>query len=194
MEKKKIFFIAAVLVAMTVLSSCGKKNSIAGKWKFDDGSTIRFNTKNGTYVAKGDSNSTEGDFELMKCGTLTTIGTNEVPEDYRISLTDSGFDIDFRGAYISFKGKKVTEIGDLNGKYSGKLGENNIIFSFTKKTSTLEVGIDTGDGIKSEKFSYSIAAEDRIYFTSGMYATGDSYLIEYIGPKQISIDGSLLTK
>ena len=194
MEKKKIIFIAAVLVAMTVLSSCGKKNSIDGKWKFDDGSTIRFNTKNGTYIAKGDSNSTEGDFELMKCGTLTTIGTNEVPEDYRISLTDSGFDIDFRGAYIPKKKKKVTEIGELNGKYSGKLGENNIIFSFTKKTSTLEVGIDTGDGIKSEKFSYSIAAEDRIYFTSGMYATGDSYLIEYIGPKQISIDGSLLTK
>ena len=48
MEKKKIIFIAAVLVAMTVLSSCGKKNSIDGKWKFDDGSTIRFNTKNGT--------------------------------------------------------------------------------------------------------------------------------------------------
>lgn len=191
---KKIRSLLILASSALVFSSCGSPRTINGKWEFDDGSTITFNMKKGSYTAKGKTNSSTGNFVFMNGGFLTTTGTNNIPEQYRIQLTEDGFDIDFKDNYISFKGKKVSELEKLSGKYSGKIGQSEMIFDFIKPTSTLNVSISSGDETTTESFSYETENADLIYFTSGIYATGDPYRLEYIDSKNISIDGSVLKR
>ena len=112
---KKIFAVSALFFISIVFFSCSGKYDLNGKWKFPDGSSIKFDTKKGTYSAKGDTSSSKGEFTLITTGVLET----DDGSSFSIAPGTNGFTIDFYGSEIYAKGKKVNRLEDLDGLYSG---------------------------------------------------------------------------
>ncbi|MBO5608418.1 MAG: hypothetical protein J5930_11110 [Treponema sp.] len=186
---KKLFAVLSFSVLIFSLTSCSSKESIDGKWKFNDGSELIFNTKKGIYSAQGKKNSTSGTFELYSYGTLRSTDAEGNVEEYEVIRTDEGFFITFQGKEISLIGKPVQKIEELKGKYTADFGESSITFDFkpSKRRFTVTV-MET-----SQNFTYSITGESLILFTDGFYADGAPHTLKIEGGT-LRIDDEVLTR
>lgn len=183
---KKIFAVSALFFISIVFFSCSGKYDLNGKWKFPDGSSIKFDTEKGTYSAKGDTSSSKGEFTLITTGVLET----DDGSSFSIAPGTNGFTIDFYGSEIYAKGKKVNRLEDLDGLYSGTGDNGNVEFLFDKKTHVLTITL----GEDSIQVYYMINTNEAILFTSGHYASSFPYPIEWKDRKQVIVDGTLLKR
>ena len=183
---KNIFALGVGFLLSFVFLSCSGDYNLDGKWKFEDGSSIKFNTKKGTYSARGNNSSTEGTFSLITTGVLET----EDGTTFSIAPGTSGFTIDFYGSEIYAKGKKVSRLEDLDGLYSGEGDNGNVEFLFDKKTHVLTITL----GEDSIQVYYMINTNEAILFTSGHYASSFPYPIEWRDKKHVLVDGTLLKR
>ena len=193
---KKTRFFAPVLTVLTVLTavSCSRPAYINGTWNFDDGSKITFKESQGKYTAKGKTASSDGNFTLEAGGTLTTTGDNGIPEQYSARLTKNGFEINFYGDLISFKGKSVLRLSELKGKYKGKMPGGTVCFDFGSSGGNLTVTLENKEGKYSESYSYECEDQFLLFFTGGIYESEEPYKLEFLEKNKISVDGTVLTR
>lgn len=182
----KSFALSACIFLCVVLFSCSADYSLDGKWKFPDDSTIQFNTKKGTYFARGDNSSSKGDFSLITTGVLET----DDGSTFSIAPGTNGFTIDFYGSEIYAKGKKVNRLEDLDGLYSATDDNGKVEFLFDKKTHVLTITL----GEDSIQVYYVINTSEAILFTSGHYASSFPYPVEWKDKKHVIVDGTLLKR
>lgn len=195
MSKSKYvaFFFSLILISSLALTSCGKTDmyNLDGRWKFDDGSSISFDTKSHTYSARGDVNSTSGDMEIYNFGVLQTTDVDLNNEYYELQIGATGFIINFQDMEITMEGKTVQRLEDLNGKYKAVLSDSSdLIFNFKKKKGKLTVI----SGKTKADFKYSVKSQTEILFTSGGYEGAESLPVEFIDASKIRISGETLTR
>lgn len=185
-SSKNIFAVSALFFISIVFFSCSSKYDLNGKWKFPDGSSIKFNTKNGTYFARGDTSSSEGDFSLIVTGVLET----DDGSSFSIAPGTNGFTIDFYGSELYAKGKKFSRLEDMDGLYTAAGDNGNVDFLFDKKTHVLTITM----GEDSIQVYYMIHTSEAILFTSGHYASSFPYPLEWKDGKNLLVDGTLLRR
>ena len=97
-SKYAAFFFSLILISSLALTSCGKTDmyNLDGRWKFDDGSVMSFDTKSLTYSARGESNSTSGKMEIYNYGVLETKDSAGDKEYYELQVSEKGFIINFQ--------------------------------------------------------------------------------------------------
>ena len=192
-SKYAAFFFSLILISSLALTSCGKTDmyNLDGRWKFDDGSSISFDTKSHTYSARGDVNSTSGDMEIYNFGVLQTTDVDLNNEYYELQICSTGFIINFQDMEITMEGKTVQRLEDLNGKYKAVLSDSSdLIFNFKKKKGKLTVI----SGKTKADFKYSVKSQTEILFTSGGYEGAESLPVEFIDASKIRISGETLTR
>ena len=192
-SKYAAFFFSLILISSLALTSCGKTDmyNLDGRWKFDDGSSISFDTKSHTYSARGDVNSTSGDMEIYNFGVLQTTDVDLNNEYYELQICATGFIINFQDMEITMEGKTVQRLEDLNGKYKAVLSDSSdLIFNFKKKKGKLTVI----SGKTKADFKYSVKSQTEILFTSGGYEGAESLPVEFMDASKIRISGETLTR
>ncbi len=192
-SKYAAFFFSLILISFLALTSCGKTDmyNLDGRWKFDAGSSISFDTKSHTYSARGDVNSTSGDMEIYNFGVLQTTDVDLNNEYYELQICATGFIINFQDMEITMEGKTVQRLEDLNGKYKAVLSDSSdLIFNFKKKKGKLTVI----SGKTKADFKYSVKSQTEILFTSGGYEGAESLPVEFIDASKIRISGEALTR
>ncbi|MBQ2080893.1 MAG: hypothetical protein II461_03905 [Treponema sp.] len=192
-SKYAAFFFSLILISSLALTSCGKTDmyNLDGRWKFDDGSSISFDTKSHTYSARGDVNSTSGNMEIYNFGVLQTTDVDLNNEYYELQICATGFIINFQDMEITMEGKNVQRLEDLNGKYKAVLSDSSdLIFNFKKKKGKLTVI----SGKTKADFKYSVKSQTEILFTSGGYEGAESLPVEFIDASKIRISGETLTR
>lgn len=192
-SKYAAIFFSLILISSLALSSCGKTEmyNLDGRWKFDDGSVMSFDTKSLTYSARGESNSTSGKMEIYNYGVLETKDSAGDKEYYELQVSEKGFIINFQQMEISMRGKKIQRLEDLDGKYKADLdGSSPLVFKFNKNKGTLSVI----SGKTKAKFSYMVRSQSEILFTSGGYEGTESLPLEFLNPTSIRIAGETLTR
>lgn len=192
-SKYAAFFFSLILISSLALTSCGKTDmyNLDGRWKFDDGSSISFDTKSHTYSARGDTNSTSGNMEIYNFGVLQTTDVDQNNEYYELQICATGFIINFQDMEITMEGKTVQRLEDLNGKYKAVLSDSSdLIFNFKKKKGKLTVI----SGKTKADFKYSVKSQTEILFTSGGYEGAESLPVEFIDASKIRISGETLTR
>ncbi|MEE3314104.1 MAG: hypothetical protein VZR56_08090 [Treponema sp.] len=192
-SKYAAFFFSLILISSLALTSCGKTDmyNLDGRWKFDDGSSISFDTKSHTYSARGDVNSTSGNMEIYNFGVLQTTDVDSNNEYYELQICTTGFIINFQDMEITMEGKTVQRLEDLNGKYKAVLSDSSdLIFNFKKKKGKLTVI----SGKTKADFKYSVKSQTEILFTSGGYEGAESLPVEFIDASKIRISGETLTR
>lgn len=192
-SKYAAIFFSLILISSLALTSCGKTEmyNLDGRWKFDDGSSISFDTKSHTYSARGDTNSTSGTMELYNFGVMQTTDVDQNTEYYELQICATGFIINFQEMEITMEGKKVQRLEDLDGKYKAVLSDSSeLIFKFNRKKGKLSVI----SGKTKADFKYSLKSQTEILFTSGGYESPESLPVEFLSPDSIKIASETLTR
>ena len=191
-SKSTSVFLGLILLSSLILASCGDEMyNLDGRWKFDDGSVMSFDTKNLSYSARGDNNSTSGKMEIYNYGVLETTDVDGNKEYYMLQTSAKGFLMNFNDLEITMEGKPVSRLEDLNGKYKAVLSDSSDLkFTFNKKKSKLSVI----SGKTKADFTYSLKSQTEILFTSGGYESSESLPVEFLSPDSIKIASETLTR
>lgn len=191
-SKSTSVFLGVILLSSLVLASCGDKMyNLDGRWKFDDGSVMSFDTKSLSYSARGDNNSTSGEMEIFNYGVLETTDVDGNKEYYMLQTSAKGFLMNFNDLEITMEGKPVSRLEDLNGKYKAVLSDSSDLkFIFNKKKSKLSVI----SGKTKADFTYALKSQTEILFTSGGYESSESLPVEFLSPDSIKIASETLTR
>lgn len=188
----KLFSSIIVCCSAIFFVSCGNTDPLDGTWKFDDGTKISFNTKKGTYRVAGIDNSASGSFMVINGGTMLTTDSKGNQNSYMVSAEEKDFVIDYGGDFTHFTGKKIDSLKNINGTYKGTVHDLEINFVFDKPSSTLK--IFSGNDENAEPLKYFIDEHSYVLFTSGAFASGFQFELEYLNKDSISLDGEVLVR